>query len=103
MCTMANNLELVAEMSMMSKSEGRIPEGRKKAETRRPKNRLTRVDSDFGLRISFGFRPSDFGLLLTTWLCFLISILLGVSEARAQPTPPPYRNPALPIAQRIED
>jgi hypothetical protein len=38
------------------------PEGRKKAEIRSPKNEPTRIDSDFGPRPSFGFRPSDFGL-----------------------------------------
>src|SRR5262249_19809804 len=43
------------------KFEARIPEGRKKAEIRKPKNGTTRIDSDLGLGPSFGFRPSDFG------------------------------------------
>jgi hypothetical protein len=49
-------------MGPIPKSEARIPEDRRKAEIRNPKNRLTRIDADFGLRPSFGFRYSDFGL-----------------------------------------
>src|SRR6516162_5361461 len=48
-------------MIPLPKSEARSPEGRRKAETRSPKNSLTRLVSEFGLRPSFGFRPSDFG------------------------------------------
>ena len=56
-----------------SKSEGRIPdlssvavlrrvEGRKKPECRSPKKTPKLIDSNFGIRPSFGLRPSDFGL-----------------------------------------
>src|SRR5262249_44604556 len=50
------NLAACSKTEPMPKSEGRSLEGRRKAETRSPK------DSQFGFRTSFGFRPSDFGL-----------------------------------------
>jgi hypothetical protein len=38
---------------------------RRPKEDRNPKTEQTRIDSDFGLRPSLGFRPSDFGLCET--------------------------------------
>jgi hypothetical protein len=47
--------------SVSAKAQTRSPksEGRRKAETRNPK--CPSVASAFGIRPSFGFRPSDFG------------------------------------------
>jgi uncharacterized protein YdeI (BOF family) len=66
-----------SKMSLSRKPESRIPEARKKAEGRRPKNQAHDASirvSDFGLLSGFGFRASGFVKLLC-----LAPLILAIS------------------------